>query len=391
MELGETSDPRQLIPGDSGAIANVAGAMYAYGNALHAAGVGLARIDTTAGWSGAAADAFRKRFSGHPQQWVEAGLCFQDAAAALDGYIPVLDWAQQRAGEAIRLWAESKRQAASDTLSSARSQLSSAGDTAAAAVGKARDKAPPKPGFWSQVGHFFDGLGHDAEHVGADVLNGLASLGNAAIHHPLDGLGVVGGGLLAGVSALGDGAGVALDATGVGAVAGVPLNAVSTAGVVAGTGLAMASMGDLARHAGGDDNVEPVKSSGGGGDGGGPAQDPQHLQDLGTDPATSQFRPAEAQTGARIENETGVSLERSSEAKGPDWKGSDGKTYDAVGNFPAKYFDSQWGNLQQRIIDHLGKADYVPVDVSQFSPEQIAQVEKFIEPLGPRVFTVGGG
>ena len=157
----------------------------------------------------------------------------------------MLDWAQQQAGEAIRLWAESKRQAALDALSSARSQLSSAGDTAAAAVGKARDKAPPEPGFWSQFGHFFDGLGDDAEHVGADVLNGLALLGNAAIHHPLDGLGVVGGGLLAGVSAIGDGIGVALDATGVGAVAGVPLNAVSTAGVVAGGGLAMASMGDL--------------------------------------------------------------------------------------------------------------------------------------------------
>ena len=133
-----------------------------------------------------------------------------------------------------------------------------------------------------------------------------------------------------------------------------------------------------------------MKSSAGGG-GGGPAQDPQHLQDLGTDPATGQFRPAEAQTGARIENETGVALERSPEAKGPDWKGSDGKTYDAVGNFPAKYFDSQWSNLQQRIMDHLGKADYVPVDVSQFSPGQIAQVERFIEPLGPRVFIVGGG
>jgi hypothetical protein len=107
------------------------------------------------------------------------------------------------------------------------------------------------------------------------------------------------------------------------------------------------------------------------------------------DPATGQFRPSEAETGTRIENERGIGLERSPQPKGPDWIGSDGKTYNAVGNFPGKFFDQQWENLQGRIKDHLNKADYVPVDVSQFSPEQIANVKELIGPLGPRVFTVG--
>jgi hypothetical protein len=62
-----------------------------------------------------------------------------------------------------------------------------------------------------------------------------------------------------------------------------------------------------------------------------------------------------------------------------------------VDNFPGKYFDQQWPNLQARIADHLGKADYVPVDVSQFSPEQIAQVQQYIQQFGSRVFLVGGG
>ncbi|MEV4734900.1 hypothetical protein [Saccharopolyspora sp. NPDC049426] len=57
------------------------------------------------------------------------------------------------------------------------------------------------------------------------AVNGLASLGNAAIHHPEMVLGLAGGAALTAVSA----AGVVLDATGAGAVAGVPLNVVSTA------------------------------------------------------------------------------------------------------------------------------------------------------------------
>jgi hypothetical protein len=115
-----------------------------------------------------------------------------------------------------------------------------------------------------------------------------------------------------------------------------------------------------------------------------------HARDLGMDPATKGFRQSEADTGLRVEQERGMTLSRSPDASGPDWIGSDGKTYDAVGNFDGKYFDQQWQNLQNQIVKHLDKADYVPVDVSQFTPAQIAQVKQFIGPLGPRVFTVGG-
>jgi hypothetical protein len=119
------------------------------------------------------------------------------------------------------------------------------------------------------------------------------------------------------------------------------------------------------------------------------AQRAEHMQDLGWDPAIKDFRPGEAETAARIENERGVQLERFP-GDAPDWIGSDGKTYDAVGNFPAEHFDQQWDHLQERIVDHLYKADYVAVDVSQFTPEQTAQVEKFTGQFGPRVFMVGG-
>src|SRR5215831_8510906 len=95
----------------------------------------------------------------------------------------------------------------------------------------------------------------------------------------------------------------------------LPLNAVSTAGMVAGTGLMMASRRDLASHAGGDDHVSPAQSSEGASQDVGSAQDPQHFQDLGLDPATGQFRLSEAQTASRIENETGVRLDRSTAAR----------------------------------------------------------------------------
>jgi hypothetical protein len=83
--------------------------------------------------------------------------------------------------------------------------------------------------------------------------------------------------LLAGVSAGGEGLGIALDATGVGAVAGVPLNVASAAGIATGVGIAGAGAMGLAQHAAGDSAVDPIKmnseSSGTGGASQKPASD----------------------------------------------------------------------------------------------------------------------
>lgn len=265
MELGQTSDPLDLIPGNPESVARAAGQMYDYGSLLTEAGQGLSRIDTTQGWSGAAADAFRQRFQGQPRAWLEAGTCFSDAARALDAYVPVLAWAQGQAGVAIQLWDHEDKKQAQATLDNARGEVASAASAASATVGRARDQAPPEPGFWSDIGSFFSGLGHDIEHLGADAVDALASLGNAMIHNPLADLGGVGGTALAGVSLLGEGTGLVLDATGVGTVAGAPLNALSAAGLATGTGMVMASAGDLASHAFGDDGAGPM-STGSSGD-----------------------------------------------------------------------------------------------------------------------------
>ncbi|WKU06424.1 WXG100 family type VII secretion target [Micromonospora sp. HUAS LYJ1] len=117
----------------------------------------------------------------------------------------------------------------------------------------------------------------------------------------------------------------------------------------------------------------------------------QRLRQLGMDPATGRFRPGETETAARLERELNVTLTRAPQNSSADWVDSNGRTYDAVGNFPGHYFDQQWPQLQYQIERHLTKADLVPIDVSRFSAEQIATIERFIADrgLGPRVFIVG--
>ena len=72
-ELGETNDPKALVPGDPDALEGTVQMLNSSGDMLTPAGTGLQRIDTTDGWSGAAADGFRKAFHGQPGKWIEAG------------------------------------------------------------------------------------------------------------------------------------------------------------------------------------------------------------------------------------------------------------------------------------------------------------------------------
>lgn len=109
VELGDTTDPAALVPGDVGAVAATVWALREYGDALAEAGHGLSRISTEDGWRGAAGDAFRTRFDGEPRKWLEAAECFHAAAHTLDGYASTLRWAQEQAAEAIRLWVSAEQ------------------------------------------------------------------------------------------------------------------------------------------------------------------------------------------------------------------------------------------------------------------------------------------
>ncbi len=291
-ELGETTDPRALVPGYPASVRGTAASMKAYGDALHEAGSGLKRIETSEGWSGEAAEQFRTAFDGEPTRWLEAGDCFHDAAESLARYSETLSWAQGEASHAITLWnegeaetsyaqkqhareveraerdappgsgpavvpfhdpGEAKRQQARKVLERARSQLAVAGDRAADVIERTRDRAPDR----SWLDQTADAVGDAA---GA-VVNAVASFGNAAVQHSGMLAGLVGGAALTTVSAAGETAGAVLDVTGAGAVAGVPLGAVSTAGIATGVGMMGVAMAGLSSEAAGDDEVEVVDTN----------------------------------------------------------------------------------------------------------------------------------
>ncbi|MEV7470599.1 putative T7SS-secreted protein [Streptomyces kronopolitis] len=279
--LGQGGGAKALIPGNVASLRHTQAALQAYGDLLHRAGEGLKRIDTSDGWSGDAAEAFRKVFHGQPSKWLRAGDAFHHAAKALDSYIETLSWAQREADSALKLWesGESHHDAAKDKLDNAYSQWDTAGQTAANIVGKARDLAPPEPGFWSElgddIGSFLSGAGHVAEQVGETVLTDLAAVGSAMLQDPGSVGSVLGGLALATVGAGGEVAGVALDATGVGAALGVPAAAVSATAITGGLGMAGAGMSNIMKDAAGRMHMES-EGEGGGGGGSKAPNDPGH-------------------------------------------------------------------------------------------------------------------
>lgn len=117
-----------------------------------------------------------------------------------------------------------------------------------------------------------------------------------------------------------------------------------------------------------------------------------HARSLGFDQAQGRFIAREAETGLRLEQELGVKLTRAERGAPFDYFDPiTGRSYDAVGNFPSRFFDKQWPQLQNQILDHLNKAEVVPVDISKFSPAQQQQVRQFVERMAnPRIIVIGG-
>ncbi|MEU6231808.1 putative T7SS-secreted protein [Kitasatospora sp. NPDC047058] len=294
-ELGETSDPKELVPGDPDSVSSTSAWLKSYGDTLHSAGEGLKKIDTTDGWSGDAGDAFREAFEGEPTKWLDAGDCFHDAATALTAYGTTLAWAQGQAADAIRQWdaaqaatskaksehqdavkdaghdlpftdpGEGARGTARHTLDTARSQLKSAGDTAADKIAKVRDKAPEEPDWLDDIGDFFSDAGDFLLDVGQVAVEDLASVGNAMLHNPGAALEVAGGLGLAALGAGGEVLGFGLDLTGAGAALGVPLNVVSAGVIASGLGLAGVGASQIAQDAVGPNRVHMEGNGGGGG------------------------------------------------------------------------------------------------------------------------------
>jgi hypothetical protein len=115
------------------------------------------------------------------------------------------------------------------------------------------------------------------------------------------------------------------------------------------------------------------------------------MRALGLDAATGRYRHNEAETAILIEQTLGVRLIRAPRWSRADWFDEHNVSYDAVGPFAAGRFEQQWRRFSEQILLHLRKAEVVPVDVSLFTPSQVATIESFIanRRLSPRVFTLG--
>jgi RHS repeat-associated protein len=229
-QLGQTSDPAELVHGDPGALEQAASRLRMFSGAFGETADGLAGIDT-GHWSGAAADAFRVKYAPQPGKWRSAATASGRAAGALESFAGTVAWAQGQAREAIALYAAGQRataaavsayddrvvaynqaaqvydarlaaaqnpglrpvepgpfsdpgaglrERAQQVLAAARAERDRAGGEAAGVVSSATDLAPAEPGFWSQVGDdfsdVFQGRMLAQASFGAGILTGAADL-----------------------------------------------------------------------------------------------------------------------------------------------------------------------------------------------------------------------
>jgi broad specificity phosphatase PhoE len=193
-ELGDTDDPKELVPGSVTTLDETANGLRKLSSACQEAYGGLSTLDVGK-WTGSAADKFHEYFSKETPKWRDAAEAFGPVVDALTTYKGVVEQAQRQAAEAIRLYNEAKqatkdgerqydaassqfektfsaaqaagdalpsplapfndpgkaqREAAERMLADARNALRTAAAETAAIVNRAKDKAPEEPGFLSK-------------------------------------------------------------------------------------------------------------------------------------------------------------------------------------------------------------------------------------------------
>lgn len=129
LELGQTDDPTQLVPGVPARLAEFAVQLSRLGEQAELTASQLARVDLSS-WTGAAAQAYQDYHDQEPVRWQSAARAFGDVAQALDEYARVLSSAQAVAATAVVEWNLGNRQQAAQLLTEARDQAAQASMTA---------------------------------------------------------------------------------------------------------------------------------------------------------------------------------------------------------------------------------------------------------------------
>lgn len=201
-QLGETTDPKELIRGDPGKIQEVAEHLGKIGTAIDQTGDALRKIDV-ADWSGEASSAFHDEFAKQPKLWWDGADAMAKAKTALDTWYHEVTAAQAKAADAIAKWEAADREERdrknawnaqtdeqrkgknlTDTwtdirnearaiLNGARTQRDSAANSAVAAITAATETAPTEPPFLSRWGSNFEDLGAAIDHAKVNFSSGL--------------------------------------------------------------------------------------------------------------------------------------------------------------------------------------------------------------------------
>lgn len=106
-ELGQTTDPTALIPGEPERIANDLREMVGIITNLGGISEGLGGIDPL-DWTGEASTAFRSVFAQEPPKWLQAVDQLSGGSEGLADFADTLTWAQGEAQRAIEMYTEAQ-------------------------------------------------------------------------------------------------------------------------------------------------------------------------------------------------------------------------------------------------------------------------------------------
>ncbi|SDZ52649.1 hypothetical protein SAMN05216215_10904 [Saccharopolyspora shandongensis] len=104
-ELGQTTDPKALIPGEPSSIEDTVAKLRQQSEKFGTVGDDLKRVDVV-GWTGESSTAFMDLFTKEPPKWFKVCDLLDAASTSLTEYAFTLRWAQGQATEAIARWEE---------------------------------------------------------------------------------------------------------------------------------------------------------------------------------------------------------------------------------------------------------------------------------------------
>ncbi|MDO0937018.1 hypothetical protein QQY66_36850 [Streptomyces sp. DG2A-72] len=161
--LGETTDPKELIPGDVEKLGELTTALTNWSDKLDGIGDGLGGLRIP-GWTGKASDAFWPTLSKEKTNWYLASDAMSGAAKAVTSYSSMLSWAQQQAATAIAQWEGGQHDSAESVLKGARQQLQHEAEMLGKKLDDLAGGASDSPGWLAEARDWVDAKQWTDEH-----------------------------------------------------------------------------------------------------------------------------------------------------------------------------------------------------------------------------------